>query len=331
MNQLLHFVNTVVVLYWIIWDDKYVFLDCIGLLLTAADTIHCLYSMAVQDRNMKRDFVDVKVLSLCFLVLGLCITVFNICAFFLGVAGSACRTLSVPRFLEVLFWNPGDSSVVTKLLSFAFSRCLLTRSLVCSLIFFRLSSSAARLFSLISFALLPFWAFFMVNEPRVCGRESDSRPWLRLSLVFSTFPDLFHNMPYFFLSFLLFPLAPQFFYAKDCDIGSPCCIPWSLEWTHARTWKNENVTFSSRYAIQRPWICQTSTPCIDIKHVRFFGEEKRVKSAEFGKIHGRLEMVCATLHTCCSFVTLCEHGNFTRKCFSFIQSRISRVLWCQKS
>ena len=93
------------------------------------------------------------------------------------------------------------------------------------LFFFRLSSSAARLFSLISFALLPFWAFFMVTEPRVCGRESDSRPCLRLSLVFSTFPDLFHNMPYFFLSFLLFPLAPQFFYAKDCDIGSPCCIP----------------------------------------------------------------------------------------------------------
>ena len=85
--------------------------------------------------------------------------------------------------------------------------------------------SAARLFSLISFALLPFWAFFMVNEPRVCGRESDSRLCLRFSLVFSTFPDLFHNMPYFFLSFLLFPLAPQFFYAKDRDIGSPCCIP----------------------------------------------------------------------------------------------------------
>ena len=51
--------------------------------------------------------------------------------------------------------------------------------------FFRLSSSAARLFSLISFALLPFWAFFMVNEPRVCGRESDSRLCLRFSLVFS--------------------------------------------------------------------------------------------------------------------------------------------------
>ena len=118
---------------------------------------------------------------------------------------------------------------------------------------------------------------------------------------------------------------------KDSDIGSPCCILWSLGWTHTRTWKNENVTFSSGCAIQRPWICHTSTPCIDIKHVWFFGEEKRFKSAEFAKIHGRLEMVCTTLHTCCSFVMLCEHSNFTRKCFSFIQWRISRVLWCQKS
>ena len=118
---------------------------------------------------------------------------------------------------------------------------------------------------------------------------------------------------------------------KDSDIGFPCCILWSLGWTHTRTWKNENVTFSSGCAIQRPWICHTSTPCIDIKHVWFFGEEKRFKSAEFVKIHGRLEMVCTTLHTCCSFVMLCEHSNFTRKCFSFIQWRISRVLWCQKS
>ena len=53
------------------------------------------------------------------------------------------------------------------------------------LLFFRLSSSAARLCSLISFALLPFWAFFMVNEPCVCRHESDSRLCLRFSLLFS--------------------------------------------------------------------------------------------------------------------------------------------------
>lgn len=53
MDQLLHFVFTVVVLYWII-SDEYVFLDCIGLLLTAADIIYSLYSMAVQDGHVKR-------------------------------------------------------------------------------------------------------------------------------------------------------------------------------------------------------------------------------------------------------------------------------------
>ena len=118
---------------------------------------------------------------------------------------------------------------------------------------------------------------------------------------------------------------------KDRDIGFPRCIPWLLEWTHACTWKIINVTFSSRYAIQRPWICHTSTPCIDIKRVWFFREEKRVKCAEFANIHGWLEMVCTTLHGCCSSLTLCEHNNFTRKCFSFIQSRVSHILWCQKT
>ena len=37
---------------------------------------------------------------------------------------------------------------------------------------------------------------------------------------------------------------------------------------------------------------------IDIKHMRFFGEEKRVKSTEFEKIHGLLGMVCVTLQAC---------------------------------
>ena len=138
MNQLLHFVNTVVVLYWIILDDKYVFLDCIGLLLTAADTIHCLYSMAVQDRNMKRDFVDVKVLSLCFLVLGLCITVFNICAFFLGVAGSVFALYQFRVFLRFCF----EIQVIR----------LLSRN--CSLLPFH------GVFSLVLFSVLLFFSSF---------------------------------------------------------------------------------------------------------------------------------------------------------------------------
>lgn len=200
MNQLLHFVNNVVVLYRIIWDDKYVFLDCIGLLLTAADTIHCLYSMAVQDRNMKRDFVDVKVLSLCFLVLGLCITVFNICAFFLGVTGSACRTLSVPHFFEVLFWNPGDSSVVKKLLSFAFSRCLLTHSLIFSSFFFGCTSLFSDLFCFASFLgfLYGEWAMCLQTRVRFSALSS---------LFFSFFNQLF---PIFFIMYPIFSFFSAF-------------------------------------------------------------------------------------------------------------------------
>ena len=115
-----------------------------------------------------------------FLVLGLCITVFNICAFFL-VWPEAHVTLHQFRiFLRFCF-----EIQVIHLLSRNCSLLPFHGVFSLILLFFRLSSSAARLCSLISFALLPFWAFFMVNEPCVCRQESDSRLCFRFSLVFS--------------------------------------------------------------------------------------------------------------------------------------------------
>lgn len=114
------------------------------------------------------------------------------------MAGSVCHTLPVARLFNVLFENPGESSVLKEFLcfdSFAFSRCLLTRSFVCSLVFARLSCFAARFFSLISFALIRFWDSF--KKPRIYEHDLDCWLCLCLSLVFSIYT------PYSFLSFLL--------------------------------------------------------------------------------------------------------------------------------
>ena len=135
-----------------------------------------------------------------FLVLGLCITVFNICAFFLGVTWSACHTSSVPHFFEVLFWNPGDSSVVKKLLSFAFSRCLLTHSLIFSSFFFGCTSLFSDLFCFASFL------GFLYGEWAMCLQTG-----VRFSALFSLFFSFFNQLfPIFFIMYPIFSFFSTF-------------------------------------------------------------------------------------------------------------------------
>lgn len=202
-----------------------------------------------------------------FLVLGHCLTVFNICAFFLGVAGSTCRTL---------FWR-------SVLKSRRFVRCqgtaffyLFTVSsywfscLCCALIFVRLSCSTVRVLFLISFTLILFWVSFI--KPHVYEGEVASRLCLCLSLVFySNYLDSLHNMPFSFLfSAFLFSLA---FFAQKTVTLTFCWIHLSLGWTWfcTRMWKNGNDTpCSLKETMRKPWNCQKSTPFIDIKHVWTF-------------------------------------------------------------
>lgn len=88
------------------------------------------------------------------LVLGLSIIVLITAAFFVGVAGSAAFTTSVLRFLKVLFLNPSPGGFSSS--GFCWrcfrSRCFLTHSLICSLIFALLTCSLARGSSLTFFA-----------------------------------------------------------------------------------------------------------------------------------------------------------------------------------
>ena len=133
-----------------------------------------------------------------FLVLGLCITVFNICAFFLGVAESVCHTSLVPHFFEVLFWNPGHSSVVKKLLSFpfhsVFSLILLSVLLFISSFFFGCPSLFSDLFCFASFL------GFLYGEWAMCLRTG-----VRLSAFSSLFFSFFNQLfPIFFIIYPIF-------------------------------------------------------------------------------------------------------------------------------
>lgn len=130
----------------------------------------------------------------------------------------------------------------------------------------------------------------------------------------------------FFVIRLIFSFFSAFLFSSAIFL---CKRPWnwlwwihlSLGWTWsgARTYKNEKVTQCSiSRTTQRPWNYHTSTPII-------------IDDAKFAKNHDRFELVCATQHGCYSFVTLCEHSSFAGKCFSFLPSRISRVLFCQNS